>query len=225
MPGAIDWFHPAHTYPTVPATAIGKPQAALVPTACWIGTLPRVRNGTVRKPPPAPSNADSPPISVPMPNMPPPPGSRPPAAAGFCRSICVAMNTRNRPKPVASQAPRSAAATCAPASEPTTMPGASVRTTSQRTDPLRWWARTLEIEVKTIVVSEVAIATLTMCSSANPCACSSIDMNGTISMPPPMPRSPARKPTTAPSSSIQAIRLGSTAFPVATLGRVRGGGC
>ena len=59
----------------LPASAIGKPQAALVAIAWWIFTLRLVRNGIVRKPPPAPRKADSTPMRLPVPNRPAAEGS------------------------------------------------------------------------------------------------------------------------------------------------------
>jgi len=41
------------------ATAIGRPQADKVATACCIGTLRQVRNGTVSEPPPTPKIAEA----------------------------------------------------------------------------------------------------------------------------------------------------------------------
>jgi hypothetical protein len=52
------------------ASAIGKPSAALVPTAWRGGTLHQVMKGTDRKAPPAPTSADRKP-------MPPPTAARP----------------------------------------------------------------------------------------------------------------------------------------------------
>ena len=45
--------------------AMGKPQAAEVATACWIGTLRQTRKGTVSEPPPMPKIADAQPITPP----------------------------------------------------------------------------------------------------------------------------------------------------------------
>ncbi len=72
------------------------------------------------------------------------------------------------------------------------MPGASVRTMSQRTAPRLWCARTLEIEVKRMVAIDVAIAIFTAMAEATPCADRISVMKGTSSMPPPMPSRPAR---------------------------------
>src|SRR5258706_15543914 len=65
------------TLPSVLASAIGKPSAALVATALWIGTLHQVMNGTEMKPPPAPTRPDTAPIT--------PPATKRPAVPGNCR--------------------------------------------------------------------------------------------------------------------------------------------
>jgi len=48
------------------------------------------------------------------------------------------------------------------------MPGARLRTMSQRTAPRPWWARRLEIEVNTMVAMAVAIAIFTDRSGPTP---------------------------------------------------------
>ena len=68
--------------PTVLAAAMGKPSAALVAIAWWIGTLHHVMNGTETNPPPAPTSPDSAPIAPPMARRPPVPGSCRLAAGG-----------------------------------------------------------------------------------------------------------------------------------------------
>ena len=75
---------------------------------------------------------------------------------------------------------------------PRTMPGASRLTMSQRTAPAVM-GRTLEMEVKMMVAMEVAIAIFTARSGPRRVDRMMV-MNGTISMPPPMPSRPARKP-------------------------------
>ena len=47
--------------------AIGKPQAADVPTACCMVKPKRLKNGTVKLPPPIPKIADAAPIKPPAP--------------------------------------------------------------------------------------------------------------------------------------------------------------
>ena len=80
---------------------------------------------------------------------------------------------------------------------------------SQRTAPRLWCARTLEIEVKMMVAIEVAIAIFTARSAGTPRWPRMIVMKGTISMPPPMPSRPARKPVPTPSTASSAISRGS----------------
>ena len=75
---------------------------------------------------------------------------------------------------------------------PNTMPGAKPLTISQRTAPRAWCARTLEMEVNMMVAMEVAIAILMARSAGRP-RCERISVRkGPISMPPPMPKSPAK---------------------------------
>ena len=59
-----------------------------------------------------------------------------------------------------------------------------------------------------IVASDVAIAMWTMCSVGKPCQVNSAVRNGIISMPPPMPSSPAANPVAAPSSSSAPMNAG-----------------
>ena len=54
--------------PAAPANAIGKPQAADVPTDCFIGNPAQFKNGTVKLPPPIPKIDDARPMPVPAPN-------------------------------------------------------------------------------------------------------------------------------------------------------------
>ena len=60
--------------------------------------------------------------------------------------------------------PGSATASCAPASEPSRMPGASTRTIGHSTAPRRACARTDDSEVKQMVASDVATAIFTVYS-------------------------------------------------------------
>ena len=89
-------------------------------------------------------------------------------------------------------------ATSVAASAPMTMPGAIARATRQSTAWCLWWARTLEIDVNTMVAIEVASARCIMCSAGNPLAVNTNTSIGTMIMPPPMPSRPARKPTDSP---------------------------
>ena len=56
----------------------------------------------------------------------------------------------------------------------------------------------LAIEVKTMAASAVPSARCSTCSPGSPCAANTSTSNGTITTPPPIPRSPAAKPTSAP---------------------------
>ena len=77
----------------------------------------------------------------------------------------MAMNALNTS---ASQPAGSDDANCEPMSDPIMMPIDIARTRSQRTAPLLCCARTLEIEVKRMEASEVAIATFMTRSGPNP---------------------------------------------------------
>ena len=57
------------------------------------------------------------------------------------------------------------------------------------------------LEVATMQAIELAIAIFTAIASVAPCASSIAVRNGTISMPPPTPSRPARKPAPTPSAS------------------------
>jgi hypothetical protein len=58
----------------------------------------------------------------------------------------------------------------------------------------------LDREVNMIVAMAVPSAMCRMCSAGSPCAVNTNTSIGTTTAPPPMPSSPARKPTTAPSA-------------------------
>lgn len=83
------------------------------------------------------------------------------------------------------------------------MPGAMAHTMLHWIVPRFWWARTLDTEVNRMEVIDVAMAACTTRSPGMPCQANNIVRNGTSNMPPPMPSSPAAKPTTAPSASRQ----------------------
>src|SRR3954465_14373283 len=148
----------------VPASAIGNPSAADVPTASWIFTLHHVMNGTEMKAPPAPTSDDTPPIAVPTPKVPAGPGRVRLGLGLRFSSICVAEKATKTAKNTPMNLAGKACATCAPSSEPTRMPGASVLTTGQSTAPRWLCARTEEIEVNAMVASEVATALFTVYS-------------------------------------------------------------
>ena len=95
-------------------------------------------------------------------------------------------------------------------------------TMSQRTAPRLWCARTLETEVNTMVAIDVAMAILTARSGGTPRADMMSVMKGTISMPPPMPSNPARKPVPSPSATNSTINKGSSSMATAVLGQGRG---
>jgi uncharacterized membrane protein YfcA len=184
-----------------------------VATALCMATLHQAMKGTLMKPPPAPTSPDKKPIS--------PPANHCPLAAGICRlglgflskNIWVAEKPTNRPKKMASELPLSRANSPRLLIRlPTTMPGAKPRTMSQRTAPLRWCARTLEMDVKTMVAMDVAMAILTAISGAAPRALMISVRKGTITMPPPIPSRPAKKPDTTPKATSSSTRRGSSAM-------------
>jgi len=80
----------------------------------------------------------------------------------------VAMMAMNALNTSASQPAGSEDANCAPISEPIMMPSDIARTRSQRTAPRLCWARTLEMEVKRMEASDVAMATLITSCGPNP---------------------------------------------------------
>ena len=164
-------------------------------------------NGTEMNAPPMPTMPDITPISAPIADMPPKPGSCRDATGGRLRRIRNVPNQMNAPKSPAMIGAGSALATCGPASEPATRPGAIARTTAQFTAPFAWCARTDELAVNMIVAADVPIAIGTTCSRAKPSCRNTSTSTGTIVKPPPMPSSPARKPTKAPT----ARKMGSSA--------------
>jgi hypothetical protein len=66
------------------------------------------------------------------------------------------------------------------------------------------------MEVNMMVAMEVAIAIFTARSAPTPTPERIRVMNGPISMPPPMPRRPARKPVARPSMANSTIRMESS---------------
>jgi hypothetical protein len=141
---------------------MGNPSAALVPTAWRTGTLHQVMNGTDRNAPPAPSNPDAKPMPAPTAVWPARPGSCRPGRGGRSRSMRSAVQPMKTAKNSASPWPLSSANAPAPAARPpSTMPGASVAASSQRTAPSRWCSRTLDSDVNRIVAIEVAMAIFT----------------------------------------------------------------
>ena len=65
--------------------------AAEVPTARCAGTLLQIMKGTDSEPPPIPTRAETTPMTLPTPNMPPVPGSSREGLGFLFRSIWVAM--------------------------------------------------------------------------------------------------------------------------------------
>jgi len=91
-------------------------------------------------------------------------------------------------------------AASAPPNVPATTPGVNFSITPQLTDRRWWWLRTLDAEVKMMVAIPVPSARWTMCSGAKPLAEKMNARTGTSAEPPPMPSSPLKKPTKAPSA-------------------------
>src|SRR5574343_594738 len=81
---------------TTLANAMGKPRAALVATALWMGTLHQVMNGTLMKPPPAPTKPETNPMPPPAPHWPQVPGMVRLGAGFLSSNIWVAENPTNR---------------------------------------------------------------------------------------------------------------------------------
>jgi hypothetical protein len=79
------------------------------------------------------------------------------------------------------------------------MPGVICQTMRQITAPRLWWARTLEMLVKMMVAREVPRARCRMYCSGSPWAAKAKISAGTMTSPPPTPRSPARTPARAPT--------------------------
>jgi hypothetical protein len=80
------------------------------------------------------------------------------------RSIRVAVNAVNAANTPDKAAVDRPLTSCGPSSDPARMPGASFQKIGQTTASCAWCVRTLEIEVKTIVASDVATAMCRMCS-------------------------------------------------------------
>ena len=167
--------------------------------------------GTLIKAPPAPTRPDKNPMISPAANRPISPGTWREAAGFLSINIWVAEKLTKAAKDSASQAPCRTANTATLANAPPNrMPGLSPLTRSQRTLPRLWWARTLEIEVKSMVAMEVAMAILTAKLSPTPRWVNATVMKGTMIMPPPMPSRPARKPVASPSRASSTISKGSS---------------
>ena len=79
------------------------------------------------------------------------------------------------------------------------MPGVMFRTASHWTPLLRLWASELEIDVNMMLPIEVPRAMSMSTSGGKFCQPNAKTSMGTMTMPPPTPRSPARTPAIAPS--------------------------
>ncbi|MNZ79382.1 hypothetical protein D3C78_979840 [compost metagenome] len=182
------------------ATAIGKPQAEDVATACCIGRLRQVRNGTVNEPPPMPKIAEAQPITLPAAVNPGLPGMLRLALGLRSRAICAAITRANTPMIFCSIGPWIAEAVLAPIPAPTRIPRVIQTKIGHCTAPLRWCSRMALIEVKTMVASDVPTARWVSTEASKPCKVKLNTSTGTMMMPPPTPNSPASTPAQAPSS-------------------------
>ncbi len=136
---------------------MGKPMAAEVPMAVCMATLHHAMNGTDSVPPPMPTRLDTPPMTLPMPNMPAVPGSSRDALGLMSSSICAATQYRKQTKKPLRKLVESWATTHVPSSVPVTMPGVMRHTTFHSTAPRLWCARKLEMEVNMMLA--IAIRT------------------------------------------------------------------
>src|ERR1700693_3490549 len=116
------------------------------------------------KPPPAPTMLESTPIASPTTESPQGPGNLRVALGLRLRSRLVAVNAANAPNTAARSDVDIPLTIRGPVTEPIRIPGASRQNTGQRTASCAWCARTLEIEVNTIVAIDVAIAICNTCS-------------------------------------------------------------
>src|SRR5690606_26198794 len=138
---------------------MGKPQAADVPTDCFIGNPAQFKNGTVKLQPPIPKIEDAKQIPVPAPNFTPADGNVLPNCPYWDKNnILKATNSARTPMMACKTFPSIISAIPAPTKLPMTKPNAILRHTSQRTPPRLLWAVKELIEVTTIVASEVPIA-------------------------------------------------------------------
>src|SRR3546814_828492 len=150
-------------------SAIGKPQADEVATACCIGTLRQVRNGTVSEPPPMPKIAEAQPITVPATVNPALPGTVRLALGLKSRASCTATTKANTPMIFCRFGPEIASAVTAPKPAPIRIPTVIQAKIGQRTAPLRWCARTALTDVKMIDARDVPTARCVSTSGSKPC--------------------------------------------------------
>src|SRR5690554_5780832 len=87
------------------------------------------------------------------------------------------------------------------------MPGTRQATLGHSTPPRRWWARDDDRVVSTMLPSELASAACIAASLGTPYCGSSQASEATSTSPPPMPSSPARTPTRAPSARKMSSRV------------------
>ena len=190
---------------------MGKPSAALVATALWMATLHQTMKGTEMKAPPAPTRPATMPIRPPTAVAPRRPGIWRPGLGLRSISIWVAEKPTKTANSTPSAWPLISANRPAPDSRPpATIPGASSCTRSQRTAPRAWWARTLLMEVNRMVAMAVATAIFSARPASTPRLLKITVRKGTISMPPPMPSRPARKPVQQPRSNNSRTSVGSS---------------
>src|SRR5450755_4098293 len=131
--------------------------------------LHAVMNGTETNPPPAPTMLDSAPIALPTSHNPKVPGNSRLALGNLFRSKRVAVYEANKAKTPDSHRVDMPLTICGPTSEPIRIPGASFQTMGHSTAPCWLCARTLEIDVNTIVAIDVATAMCRM-SSGGKCS-------------------------------------------------------
>ncbi|MNC52891.1 hypothetical protein D3C75_1022620 [compost metagenome] len=169
-------------------------------TACCIGRLRQVRNGTVNDPPPIPKMADAQPITVPARVKPPLPGT-PRLALGLrSRAICRAITRAKTPMIFCSNGPWIAEAVLAPIPAPIRIPTVIQMKIGHCTARLRWCSRMALMEVNTMVASEVPTARCVSTDASKPCKVKLNTSTGTIMMPPPTPNNPASTPAQPPST-------------------------
>jgi len=142
------------------------PRAAEVATAHTNGYVVK---GTLMKPPPVPTKPEKKPITVPAPINPEGLGFDRLGAGFLSKNIWVAEKLTNNAKNRAKDDPFSRAKMPKLAmAAPKTIPRAKPPTRFQRMAPWLWCARTLDMDVKTMVAIDVAMAILLDRSAATP---------------------------------------------------------
>jgi hypothetical protein len=130
---------------------------------------------------------------------PPRPGSSREGLGRMLSAICVVSSAMKPRKKYLRNALGAKRAITAPTTTPEKSPGIMVRTSAQSTAPWRSWVRKLESDPPMIAASEVPIARRITDSGGKPWAVNMSASVETMMMPPPMPSSPAKKPTTTPT--------------------------